>query len=515
MKPIEVVLVKPSKYNPDGFVQRFRRGFLPNATGRYIKSMTPREISGKPIRVSWIDEYVYAPAEFMHLLRGSADHTTLVALVGIQSHQFQRALDLASFAVAHGCLAIIGGPHPMTCNTKVLQGRGISFALAEAERIWPIIISDALQGELQSVYGEEQRWVEQLDPPVLEPPTRDELARYVMRLMGIYPARGCPFLCNFCSVIKIAGRQIRSQPIETTIKTLVEAERAGVKLIMFTSDNFNKYSEVWKLMGAMIEAKLCLKFFCQCDTQIAGQEDLIELMARAGCFQIFVGVESFDRATLKEVRKGQNRPDTYQKIVEFCRKHSVTSHFSNIVGFPNQDSAGIRRHMDMLCAMSPDAASFYLLTPIPGTEQYGDFKQGGLLTEPNLDRYDTTHLVWRHPHLSPDELLRLLFECYRRFYKPGYALVKKAVRRHGISPGNVAASIGTAAFNWISAVQKRHPMSGGFGIRNKDHVSDYLPYRRNFFEGILVNDLVPLPDNLELSAPDNALNKKASLFPTS
>lgn len=129
MKPLEVVLVKPSKYNPNGLVQRFWKGFLPNATGRYIQSMTPREALGQPVRVSLIDEYVYRPAEFMHLLRGSANHTTLVALVGVQSHQFQRALDLAAFSVAHGCLAIIGGPHPMTCDTTMLQGKGVSFAI--------------------------------------------------------------------------------------------------------------------------------------------------------------------------------------------------------------------------------------------------------------------------------------------------------------------------------------------------------------------------------------------------
>lgn len=177
MKPLHVVLIKPSKYVPNGFVQRFWKGFMPNATGRHIKSMTPHEVSGQPVTVSWIDEYVYAPREYMHLLRNSTDQTTLVALVGVQSHQFQRALDLAAHSVAHGCLAIVGGPHPMTCDTKALQGRGVSFALAEAERIWPAVIRDAMHGELQPVYGEEQRWAEKLNAPVLEPPTRDELSR--------------------------------------------------------------------------------------------------------------------------------------------------------------------------------------------------------------------------------------------------------------------------------------------------------------------------------------------------
>src|SRR3989344_3889153 len=208
MKPLKVVLITPSKYDADGFVRRFWKGFLPNATGRHIMSMTPREVSGHPVSVTWIDEYVYTPREFMPLLLGSATKTTLVALVGVQSHQFQRALDLASFAVAHGCLAIIGGPHPMTCDTKDLQGRGVSFALAEAEQVWPTVIGDAAKGELQDVYGEGQRWAKELNASVLVPPTKGELKRYAMPMIGVYPARGCTFRCNFCSVIKIAGRQV-------------------------------------------------------------------------------------------------------------------------------------------------------------------------------------------------------------------------------------------------------------------------------------------------------------------
>src|SRR5207244_4453551 len=147
------------------------------------------------------------------------EQPTLLALVGVQSHQFQRALDLSAFARANGVQhCIIGGPHPMTCDTSMLQGRGVSFALAEAEMVWSQIIRDAIAGELQPVYGRDRRWAQELQSPVVTPPSKRDLRRYIAPLLGIYPARGCPFTCNFCSVIKIAGRQIRSQPVTTTIE---------------------------------------------------------------------------------------------------------------------------------------------------------------------------------------------------------------------------------------------------------------------------------------------------------
>ena len=192
-------------------------------------------------------------------------------------------------------------------------------------------------------------------------------------MLGLYPARGCPFVCNFCSVIKIAGRRIRSQNIATTMAGLRAAKAAGVRAIMFTSDNFNKYPEAEALLTAMVQDRLGLKIFVQCDTQIARQEHLVALLAKAGCYQMFVGVESFNRQTLLAAQKGQNRPEMYRDIVRLCHDHGISSHFSNIIGFPQDTPQEIDEHLETLREMGPTWASFYILCPIPGTEQYDDF----------------------------------------------------------------------------------------------------------------------------------------------
>jgi len=142
----------------------------------------------------------------------------------------------------------------MTCDTSMHANLGVSFALSEAENIWLPILKDAIRGELQPVYGGDQRWAARVEAPVLIPPSRRDLRRYVNPMLGIYPARGCPFSCNFCSVIKIAGRQIRSQPVATTIESLRAAKAAGVKVVMFTSDNFNKYPDAMELLQAIVDA---------------------------------------------------------------------------------------------------------------------------------------------------------------------------------------------------------------------------------------------------------------------
>jgi len=501
---LRVVIIKPSKYLADGVVERFRRGFMPNSTVPHIRSMLPSRIGDLKIETHAIDEYVYTDLEYLKLLKPEGRIRTLLVLVGVQSHQFQRALDLAAMAHENGCMVVVGGPHVMTCDTSMLHGNDVSFALSEAELVWDEILHDAASGELKPVYGASVRWQENLDSPVLIPPNRSELGRYIVPMMGVYPARGCPFLCTFCSVTKIAGRKIRSQSISTTLESLRAAKSAGVRTVMFTSDNFNKYPQAEELLGAMIDEKLGIQFFVQCDTQIGRQEQLLELLAKAGCYQIFVGVESFDRSTLVAANKKQNRPDAYHNIVRLCRDHGIGSHFSNILGFPQDTEESIQEHLDILQSLAPNWASFYILCPIPGTEQYDEFLREGLITERNLDRFDTTCLTWKHPNLSAAKLSELLYDCYRRFTSVGHSIqsVRNTSTRHRREPiSEKLGSLAMSIFVRYCAWRRTHPMSGGVMRVRLDSVRDYLDLRKRTY-GF---ELAPLPQSLILPAPGSLL----------
>src|SRR5262245_52929847 len=96
---LRVVIIKPSKYGITGHVERFRHAFMPNSTVPYIRSMTPESVDGVPTEIFAIDEYVQTDLGYLDLLR-RPDQPTLLAMVGVQSHQFQRALDLTAFARA-------------------------------------------------------------------------------------------------------------------------------------------------------------------------------------------------------------------------------------------------------------------------------------------------------------------------------------------------------------------------------------------------------------------------------
>jgi len=506
MSRLSVVLVKPSKYDIDGYLETFRWGFMPNSTLPYLQSLTPDRVDDFEVDCITIDEVVQCDDRYLDRLKANGSERKLVCLVGVQSHQMHRALDLAAFSVAHGSMAIIGGPHAMTCDTSLVQGCGVSFCFAEADLVWHDILLDACDGCLKPTYGSERRWQEHLEGHVISPPNRKDFKRYVVPLLGLYPARGCPFSCTFCSVVRIAGHRIRSQPVECTIECLKVAKAAGIRQVMITSDNFNKYPEAKELLEAMIDEKINVPFFIQCDTQIGRQPELLELLGKAGCKEIFLGAECFDRATLIEFGKRQNKPEVYSEIVDLCWQAGISSHFSNIIGFPTQDKSAVREHVAHLIALNPTWASFYILCPIPGTEQYASFLKDEMITEKNLDRFDASCLTWRHPHLSAQELQDLLFESYRSFYSWPRSIRNAVSNRAGKQKSwqSVRAEFGNTFFNRVCAFRRMHPMAGGLYRKRKQNMSEFMPLRMTQF----VIDFLPLPANRAVSEEEAKQNNR-------
>jgi radical SAM superfamily enzyme YgiQ (UPF0313 family) len=177
-----------------------------------------------------------------------------------------------------------------------------------------------------------------------------------------------------------------------------------------------------------------------------------------------------------------------------CREAGISTHYSNIVGFPSDTRAGIKDHVEQLREIRPDFASFYLLTPIPGTDQYDDFIDAGWINETNLDRFDGQCVTWQHPNLDRRSLEELLFNAYLDFYTGRQILKNMAGSLRSWRPWPLCIGFGLPVVSWISAKRELHPMSGGIGKVRVDKADQYIPLRKQLF-GF---DYTPLPSSLPL-----------------
>src|SRR4029450_13090903 len=264
IKKFHIVLIKPSKYDDDGYVIRFWKGVLPSNTLNVLHGLTEdvrqrRGFGALPIEVTTFDETA-EKVPIKTIIQWSREPGTklLVCLVGVQTNQFPRALDIARDLRAEDIAVIIGGFHTSgTINMlgeqepdiQELVRESICVVSGEVEGKWEKILADFLDGELKPIYSFAQDLqslvdIESSPLPKTSPKTMGHFA---------YPnfgtadtSRGCPFACSFCTIINVQGRKMRERSPESIAALLRKNYwEHGISFYFFTDDNFAR-KKLWR-----------------------------------------------------------------------------------------------------------------------------------------------------------------------------------------------------------------------------------------------------------------------------
>ena len=207
MRRFQLVLIKPSHYDDDGYVIRWWRSLIPSnslaAVYAIAADCAERKVLGPEVTldIEAIDETncrIDIPRLIArHRMEGGFG---LVALVGVQSNQYPRALDIARPFRDAGIPVAMGGFHVSGC-LAMLDGRavgldacrdlGIAMFAGEAEGRLDGLLQDAASGRMASVYN----FVNDL-PGLGGTPVPFLPKRYVTRTLGLSSSfdagRGCP-----------------------------------------------------------------------------------------------------------------------------------------------------------------------------------------------------------------------------------------------------------------------------------------------------------------------------------
>jgi radical SAM superfamily enzyme YgiQ (UPF0313 family) len=310
-KQIRVVIIKPSKYDDDGYVLRHFRGVLPSNTLACLSSLTQdvarREVLGKNVdlRVELYDDTVEKiPVKKIIRSQRLPYRRTVIALAGVQSNQYPRAADLARKFRAGGLQVLIGGFHVsgmlalsqgITPEIQELIDIGVSVVKGEVEEEWGNILRDAAADCLKPLYDFLDRKPDLYNKPI---PIiqRDYLKKFIASNSGtIDCSRGCPFNCSFCSIINVQGREMRVRSPEVLIQTLRENyQKHRVFFYFFTDDNFARNGRWRDILNMLVrvreEEHIPIKFMIQVDTQSHKIPDFVTLASRAGCTSVFIGM---------------------------------------------------------------------------------------------------------------------------------------------------------------------------------------------------------------------------------
>ena len=479
-----LVLIKPSHYDDDGYVIQWFRSAIPSNSLAVVhglmKDCKERRVLGEDvdIHITSMDED-NTRVRAKRIARQLAGRRGLVVLVGVQSNQFPRAMDIARPLRAAGVPVCMGGFHISGCLsmlpgvTPELQDAmdlGISLFAGEAEeRRLDQILRDAWQGTLKPLYNY------LADLPSLENAPFPMLpAKQIRGTIGKYTSfdagRGCPFQCSFCTIINVQGRKSRRRTpdeIEHIIRLNLEQ---GISRFFITDDNFARNTDWEAVFDRLIKLreveKLNIKFLIQVDTMCHRLPHFIEKAGRAGVRRVFIGLESINPESLLGARKKQNKIAEYRKMLLEWKRAGVIVFAGYILGFPQDTPESVLNDIKIIQRELPiDLLEPHCLTALPGSKDHQRLFKAGAFLDPDLNKYDLEHVTTAHPKMSTKEWEKLYRDAWREFYSLEHieTVMRRAVAT-GISTRNMLVLL--LWFHICVVMENIDPLQGGY-VRRK------------------------------------------------
>src|SRR5437773_403407 len=434
-KRFSLVLVKPSHYDDDGYVIQWLRSAIPSnslaALYGLARDCAERRVLGDDIdlTIHTFDETNtrIRPEKLARMIEKAG--AGMVMLVGVQSNQFPRALDIARPLRARGLKVGIGGFH-VSGTISMLAGvdpdldqaraMGISLFAGEAEGRLEEVLRDATKNALKPMYNfmADLPGIEGAPIPLI---TALRAWRTAGGLTSFDAGRGCPFQCSFCTIINVQGRKSRRRSADDVEKIVRENVAQGLHSFFITDDNFARNQDWEAILDRLIQLreveKIRVTFILQVDTLCHRIPRFIEKSARAGVKRVFIGLENINPDSLVGAKKRQNKITEYRKMLLAWKDARVTTYAGYILGFPGDTVESIRHDIEIIKRELPvDMLEFFFLTPLPGSEDHQKLVRAGTPLDADLNRYDLNHSCAPHPQMSRSEWERAYTVAWDTYY---------------------------------------------------------------------------------------------------
>ncbi len=476
----QLVLIKPSHYDDDGYVIRWWRALVPSNSLASMYAIAAdcaeRNVLGPDVAmdIHVIDETntrVNVPA-LLACFRRNGDFGA-VMLVGVQSNQYPRSLDIARPFRDADIPVVIGGFHVSGClsmldghavDLDICRDMGISIFAGEAECRLDPVLRDIAAGQLAPLYNYMK------DLPGMEDKPLPFLPKvYVARTIGVSSSfdagRGCPYECSFCTIINVQGRKSRYRSADD-IERLVRLNLAqGITKFFITDDNFAR-NKGWeaifdRLISLRKKEAPALGLMIQVDTLCHKIPNFVEKAKLAGVTRVFIGLENINPVNLAASKKRQNKITEYRKMLLAWKAQGIMTLAGYILGFPSDTPESIRRDIAIIQKELPlDILEFFCLTPLPGSEDHRTLWRAGVAMDPDLNKYDVEHVCTAHPKMSKAEWEAIYREAWSLYYTPQH--METLLRRAAASRQSMTSLLKVlVTFATAVRLENVHPLQGG------------------------------------------------------
>ena len=481
----QLLLIKPSHYDADGYVIQWLRSSIPSNSLACVYALAmdaaDRNVLGDDVAIDIvaIDE-TNTRVKIKDIVARLKQHGNfgMVGLVGVQSNQFPRAVDIARPLRDAGIQVSIGGFHVSGCiamlketqaDLKVALDMGCSLFAGEAEEgRFDIVLRDAACGTLKPVYNfmDELPAIEATPTPFLPPAN---LKRTANHYASFDAGRGCPYQCSFCTIINVQGRKSRRRTPDDIEHLLRRHLAYGFHWFFVTDDNFARNKDWEPIFDRIIQLRerdgLNIKMIIQVDTLCHKIPNFIEKAARAGVRKVFIGLENINPANLMAAKKRQNKITEYRQMILAWKTAKVITYAGYILGFPADTPESIREDIEIIKKELPlDILEFFCLTPLPGSEDHKVLTEKGVWMDPDMNKYDLEQVVTGHSKMTKEQWEGIYRAAWDIYYTPEH--LETIMRRAAAFDLGISHLQGLLfMFSKAVAIENLHPLQAGIWRR--------------------------------------------------
>jgi hypothetical protein len=295
---------------------------------------------------------------------------------------------------------------------------------------------------------------------------RNQVRRIAGTMSSFDLGRGCPYQCSFCTIINVQGRKSRFRSPDDLEAIIRENYAQDIKRFFITDDNFarNRNWEAFfdRVIALREEEGIKPRFTIQVDTLCHQIPNFIEKAKLAGVTRVFIGLENINPDSLLGAGKRQNKITDYRAMLQAWKRRGIITYAGYIIGFPNDTKETVKRDIEIIKRELPvDILEFFVLTPLPGSEDHQTLHKNGVWMDPDMNKYDTNHRVTAHPKMSGEEWDEAYQLAWRDYYTPQHM---ETVMRRAVACGMTASKVMMMMLWFFFAIRydKVHPLESGY-----------------------------------------------------
>jgi len=245
-------------------------------------------------------------------------------------------------------------------------------------------------------------------------------------------SRGCIHNCLFCGTKTIYKRKWRGRDPKKVVDEMQELrERYGIRDIWIWDENFLLVRErTIQICKEIIDRGLDVEFCCMGRVDCV-DEEIVNYLAKAGCYNINYGVESADPNTLETIRKNISL-EQVERAFKITKKAGIETAAYLLIGLPGENMEHVKKTLRFVKKIKPDIAIYHIVVPYPGTDFYDMAKEKGWIITDDWERYNERQSVISYPDFTAKDIEYAQKWAYIHFYMDPFYLFRQLIQIRSI-----------------------------------------------------------------------------------